>query len=149
MILTHLVLFGFWTGAGGTVTPPATPAATPTAGRPKKDRKKRWWKVGERVYHATPEQIGEVWDAYLAQRAGEAAPIPKLKSKPAERREQQRADVLASPLLDIPEIQDLRMDWEDFTARGDYEAALVLLEAVQRRMAEDEEDIEMILLSIH
>jgi hypothetical protein len=147
VILTHLVVFSFFDGASGSdavVTPSVT--STP-AGKPKAGRRKRWWRVGDRVYLGTEQDAERMLDAFLALQSGEVVDPPKLKSKPAPVRPIRQSAAVQIRIPDLPvHVWDWRPAYVQSMLQRDMEQALAIEAAVRRRMELDEDDLEVLLL---
>lgn len=123
------------------IIPAQTPAGAVQGGR----KKRRWVHIGERLYHADEDETAELLDAYVARKEGQEVELPKVESKPPRKRrsEPRKIDVV------VPEVAYEKWDWQPEYVRyarmyDDYMARM-LLEAIRRR-AEEENDIEVLLL---
>lgn len=150
MILTHLVLFSFLNGAGGTVTPPVTPPQvtqqTP-AGRGGKPQVRRRVIIGDREYLVTR---AELWALLQDMVSDEIA--PEIPAAAVKKVAPLRVNKVAGPALlaDMPaslrtvyrETLDTRDDW---VARMVAEAVRARLQAIEDIERDDEE----VLLLLH
>jgi hypothetical protein len=108
-----------------------TPAGGVIGGR------RRWALIGDRVYHATDDEIRMLLDSYVAPE--KQLDVPEVESKPAVKKRVKRVAVR------IPEIvpEPLKSDFARYKRLHDDYMAQMLLEAIQRQ---DEDDIEVLLL---
>lgn len=122
-------------------------ASQPAVGGAKKSarKKQRWWLVKDKAYFGTREQIDAVWDAEISEDAPEP---PKLKTKAAPR--SSRPIAYESEYTPIPQLRLPEYDWTPYYRAllrlQDEEAAQALMAAVLRRLQDDEDDMEVLLL---
>lgn len=112
--------------------------------------RKRWYRIGDRVYNVTPEQAEEIWDVFLARKEGQEIELPEAKSKPAPRiTKAQKAEPIT---VEVPQFEYRPYDWRPMyqllVRQQDLEAAQIMARAIQRRMQDEEDDIETILLAL-
>lgn len=134
-----------WARSG--TTPQTPPAKAPGAGSSKRQSKKRWWQVGDKLYFGTKVQIADALDVFIRQQEGVAVEMPELPSKPAQATP--KTDAVITPLPDLAfDAIDWAPIWRLYALQKDWELARAWEEAIRRRM-DDEDDIEMILLTVH
>lgn len=118
---------------------------SPQAGAPKKS-KKRWWKVGDKLVRTTRDQVEAIWQEILAGQPVAQA-VQEVESKPAPKVRAKPVDVV---LPDIPPLQFTAFDWAPYYAayvqQKDMEAADALVSAIRKRLAEEEDDMEVLKL---
>ena len=128
-------------GDGGSDTPAAPERKQPAAGGIKRG-KKRWWQVEDKVYFGTKEQAERLIQAVLREEE-----LPELKSKPAPKNQPKPANLAK---VEVPDLPVWEFDWRPMYVNSvlmrDVEMANAIISAIRNRMAEDEDEEEVILL---
>ncbi len=135
MILTHLVAFSFFAGAGGAAEPQPEPPAALVGGAGSWKKPKQWWRVGEDLIYGTEDQA-----VRLATPEAPKTEARKAKRKPAP-------VPLDVPLVEVPEVM-LQEVFPSFFREVPllFDNAL-LVRMIQRRLDElEDEAIEFLLL---
>lgn len=143
MILTHLVLFSFLNGAGGTVTPTVTTPTQEVGG----GRRRRRVIIDDIIYEGTEEQIeAKLWEL-LSAREEEPKPQPvkkkaRKKAKPVELKN----DYTPQPIyISLPKYRQLVSD----SHRQEDMFLTALLRQMYRRYQEEEDDVEALILGLY